>query len=249
MKVKFLAGAIIIAVILAAMPNVMAGTITITDVTYSPNPAKPNETMHLKAKVNATAGVQSVIVYICFERPTYTCSAPNAMADMNNDGIYEAALFNITMELNNIYHINISVTDKASGEKLYVIPPFKVTAGTGLPSDYTTQSDCQTAKYFWWDDECHAEAKAPADYKDKTSCELANHFWFDSKCNAAKGTPEKYADKASCQNVSYFWYNDKCNAKKQKTGPSFIPGFEGILVFAALGCAGLVVLGNRRKKN
>jgi hypothetical protein len=249
MKVKFLAGAIVLAVILAAMPNVTAGTITISDVTYTPTPAKANETLHLKAKVNATAGVDKVIVYICYERPTYTCSAPNAMDDANKDGIYEAALFNITIQNYNIYHINISVKDKDAVDKLYVIPPFQVTPGTGKPSDYTTQKDCTNAKFFWWDDECHAEAKTPADFKDKATCESAGHFWWDTKCNADKGTPEKYTEKANCTAVGYYWYSNKCNADKQATKKPFLPGFEGILVFAALGCAGLVALGSRRKKN
>lgn len=243
-----LAGAIVLAVILAAMPNVMAGTITISDVTYSPNPAKAGETLHLKAKVNASAGVATVIAYICYEKPTYTCSQPNHLDDSNKDGIYEAALFNITIQNNNTYHINISVKDMDSVEKLYVIPPFKVSAGTGQPSEYTTETDCTAAKYHWWDDVCHAEVKGLSDYKDKGTCEAAGHFWFDSKCNAAKGTPDKYTDKTDCQNVTYYWYDNKCNADKQADKKGFLPGFEGLLVFVALGSAGLAVLG-RRKKN
>jgi hypothetical protein len=249
MKVKFLAGAIVLAVILAAIPNVTAGTITITEVSVTPSPPKPGDTFHLKAKVNATVGVQKVVAYPCFEKPSYTCSNPERLYDANADGFWEGNLPNVTIVLDNTYHINITVTDKDSIEKMYVIPPFKVTAGTGQPSNYTTQSDCEAVNYHWWDDECHAKAKELTDFKDKASCELAGHYWYDSKCNADKGTPEKYTDKTSCTNVSYFWYDNKCNLKKQDPGKGFIPGFEGILVFVALGSAGLVMLGSRRKKN
>lgn len=252
MKAKLLVGAIALAMIVAAMPSVLAtGTITITNVFYTPNPAKPGDILHLSAKVNASAGVKTVIAYTCYSNPSvgYICGPPTTMTKTNANGTYEGDENSMNaMKVGNQYHINITVTDMNSSSQTYSIPPFMVSNGTGQPSDYLTQSDCQAAKFFWWDDACHAAAKTLSDYKDKASCEQAGHFWWDSKCNAERGTPDKYTDQSSCTNVTYYWYSNKCNANKQSKGKGFLPGFEGLLVFAALGSAGFAVL-SRRKKN
>ena len=246
MKVKLIGAAVVLALVLAAMPNVTAGDVTISDVTIDPAYPKQGDTIHLKAKVIATLNISWVRAFPCWEKPTYTCGMPVEMKDDNKDGFYEANLSNAAWTNGNVVHVNVSAMDSSNTQKIYTLPLITIGAGTGTPDTYTTEGDCESHSYFWWDDACHAADKQPSDYKTKENCTSASLFWWDNKCNAQKGTIDKYTDKDSCTGVGYFWYDGKCNADKKKAEPGFLPAFEGVLVFSAIAVAGLVFLGRKR---
>jgi len=59
------------------------------------------------------------------------------------------------------------------------------------PSDYTTQTDCEAAGLYWWDDVCNSAAKGASDYDNETDCEAADFYWYSDACHAsAQGSSE-----------------------------------------------------------
>jgi hypothetical protein len=114
------------------------------------------------------------------------------------------------------------------------------------PEDCKTEQDCKDNDFYWWDEACHADPKGIEDYKTKEDCEGAGYYWWDNKCNEKVGTPDKYKTKEECEACNYYWYGGKCNAEEKKDDPKpFIPGFEAIMMTAAL--LGLALISRKRK--
>jgi len=60
------------------------------------------------------------------------------------------------------------------------------------PSDYTTQADCESVGYYWYDDACHEEeqiqptTEQPGDYTTQAACKDAGYYWYDDGCYSEK---------------------------------------------------------------
>lgn len=53
--------------------------------------------------------------------------------------------------------------------------------------DYTTETSCEDADCYWYDDACHEESEAEAtcpDYTAETECETADCYWYSDACHA-----------------------------------------------------------------
>lgn len=247
MKARYLALLVTFLLAFSMVPNVSAGTIEIKNDTFSPDPFKEGDTMHVTAKVISTADLDWVRLFPCWEKPTYTCGMPSEMTDADSDGVYEGDYSHQDWTTGNIIHLNITAKDKDGVQVSLLMDLITVGGGgTGGPSDYTNEGDCKDAGYHWWDDACHENEKTVDDYKDEITCEAAGYSWYDNKCNAETGTPEKYTTKDDCLDEGYYWWDGKCHDKKKPAeNGGFIPGFEIVFVVAAIVAVG-AILSRRR---
>ena len=248
MKIKLLGAMLVLLMALSLVPTVTAGTITISDVTITPEYPQEGDTVHFKAKVTADGNIESVRLYPCWEQPSYTCGMPATMTDNDGDGYYEGEYSHDAWTDGNIIHANITAKDDSGGEETYSMifeigkdPP---NGGDKCKDDYTkctNEKECEDNGYYWWDDACHDRKKEVGDYTDETSCEGAGYYWYDNKCNENVGPPTVYKTKEDCTGVGYYWWDGKCNEKKKPDEPKgFIPGFGLIGVLAAVVTIGIL---------
>lgn len=52
-------------------------------------------------------------------------------------------------------------------------------------SDYTTQTECESAGCFWFNNACHEYGPVEcSDYDDAITCNMNNCYWYDDECHA-----------------------------------------------------------------
>jgi hypothetical protein len=252
MKVRILVVLFVMMLAISFIPPAAAGTITISDVTYTPECPKQGDTIKVKAKVEASADIDWVKLFPCWEQPTYTCGLPASMTDSDSDGYWEGEYSHADWTTGNIVHINVTVKDKDGDDKTYTMEEIKIgdpnCGGTAkTPEDCKTEKECKDNGFYWWDDACHADPKGMDDYKTKADCEGAGYYWWGNKCHENAPTPPDLTTKEECTGYNYFWYDGKCNAEKKEEKPKpFLPGFEALGVVAAL--IGLGLITRIRKK-